>query len=98
MTKINKVSEVDLDNKDILVTGEQRLEFLKLHNKLRDMVQYIDECRDIRVNHLTVLDELTHLLHSSLHFVPQKDKEGDKPAFWQDYVLESDELAWKKAY
>tara|TARA_R110000824_G_scaffold316313_1_gene503517 strand:+ start:234 stop:530 length:297 start_codon:yes stop_codon:yes gene_type:complete len=98
MTKINKVSEVDLDNKDILVTGEQRLEFLKLHNKLRDMVQYIDECRDITVNHLTVLDELTHLLHSSLHFVPQKDKEGDKPAFWQDYVLESDELAWKKAY
>ena len=97
MTKINKVSEVDLDNKDILVTGEQRLEFLKLH-KLRDMVQYIDECRDITVNHLTVLDELTHLLHSSLHFVPQKDKEGDKPAFWQDYVLESDELAWKKAY
>ena len=62
------------------------------------MVQYIDECRDITVNHLTVLDELTHLLHSSLHFVPQKDKEGDKPAFWQDYVLESDELAWKKAY
>ena len=98
MTKINKVSEVDLGNKDILVTGEQRLEFLKLHNKLRDMVQYIDECRDITVNHLTVLDELTHLLHSSLHFVPQKDKEGDKPAFWQDYVLESDELAWKKAY
>tara|TARA_R110002167_G_scaffold178495_3_gene378257 strand:- start:13 stop:309 length:297 start_codon:yes stop_codon:yes gene_type:complete len=98
MTKINKVSEVDLDNKDILVTGEQRLEFLKLHNKLRDMVQYIGECRDITVNHLTVLDELTHLLHSSLHFVPQKDKEGDKPAFWQDYVLESDELAWKKAY
>lgn len=98
MTKINKVSEVDLDNKDILVTGEQRLEFLKLHNKLRDMVQYIDEYRDITVNHLTVLDELTHLLHSSLHFVPQKDKEGDKPAFWQDYVLESDELAWKKAY
>ena len=98
MTKINKVSEVDLDKKDILVTGEQRLEFLKLHNKLRDMVQYIDECRDITVNHLTVLDELTHLLHSSLHFVPQKDKEGDKPAFWQDYVLESDELAWKKAY
>ena len=98
MTKINKAFKVDLDNKDILVTGEQRLEFLKLHNKLRDMVQYIDECRDITVNHLTVLDELTHLLHSSLHFVPQKDKEGDKPAFWQDYVLESDELAWKKAY
>ena len=98
MTKINKAFKVDLDNKNILVTGEQRLEFLKLHNKLRDMVQYIDECRDITVNHLTVLDELTHLLHSSLHFVPQKDKEGDKPAFWQDYVLESDELAWKKAY
>ena len=98
MTKINKAFKVDLDNKDILVTGELRLAFLKLHNKLRDMVQYIDECRDITVNHLTVLDELTHLLHSSLHFVPQKDKEGDKPAFWQDYVLESDELAWKKAY
>jgi len=98
MTKINKAFKVDLNNMDILVTGEQRLEFLRLHNKLRDMVQYIDECRDITVNHLTILDELSHLLHSSLRFVPQKDEEGDNAAYWKDFVLESDELAWKKAY
>ena len=96
MTKINKAFKVDLDNKDILVTGEQRLEFLRLHNKLRDMVQYIDECRDITVNHLTTLDELTHLLHSSLHFAPQKDERNDSPAHWKDYVFNSDELAWKR--
>ena len=30
--KVNNVFKVDLDNKDILVTEEQRMEFLRLHN------------------------------------------------------------------
>ena len=36
--------KVNLDNKDILVTEEQRMRFLQLHNKLKDAVEYASEC------------------------------------------------------
>ncbi len=89
--------KVNLDNKDILVTEEQRMEFLRLHNKLRDTVQYIEECKDITISQVAMLEELVHHLHKSLNFSPQKDAETDTPAMYKDYVLSSDETAWQYA-
>ena len=96
--KENTVFKIGLDNKDILVTEEQRMEFLRLHNKLKDTVQYIEECKDINISQVAMLEELMHHLHSSLKFAPQKDPETDTPRHWGDYVLESDETAWQRAY
>ena len=90
--------KVNLDNKDILVTEEQRMEFLRLHNKLRDTVQYIEECKDITISQVSMLEELVHHLHISLNFAPQKDSYNDQPALYKDYVLQSDETAWQRAY
>ena len=95
MKVVNNNFKVNLDNKDILVTEEQRMKFLRLHNKLKDTVQYIQECKDITISQVAMLEELIHNLHSSLKFAPQKDSEHDRPDMWSGYVLESDETAWK---
>tara|TARA_Y100001973_G_C5156774_1_gene311192 strand:+ start:673 stop:930 length:258 start_codon:yes stop_codon:yes gene_type:complete len=81
--------------KDILVTEEQRMEFLRLHNKLKETITYIEECKDITLTQISMLVELNHHLHDSLRFVPQKDDDGDGAKWWCDYVLESDESAWR---
>ena len=81
--------------KDILVTEEQRMEFLRLHNKLKETITYIEECKDITLTQISMLVELNHHLHDSLRFVPQKDDDGDGAKWWCDYVLEGDELAWR---
>ena len=81
--------------KDILVTEEQRMEFLRLHNKLKETITYIEECKDIPLTQISMLVELNHHLHDSLRFVPQKDDDGDGAKWWCDYVLESDESAWR---
>ena len=96
--KVNNTFKVNLDNKDILVTEEQRMEFLRLHNKLKQAVSYIEECKDMQLSDLSMLEELTHHIHETLKFVPQKDPDTDSPKHWSDYVLESDETAWQRAY
>ena len=45
-------------NEDILITGEQRLKFLTLHNKLKEALEYMSECHDIRLSEVSMLDEL----------------------------------------
>lgn len=96
--KVSNTFKVNLDNKDILVTEEQRMEFLRLHNKLKDTLDYISDCKDITLAQISMLEELMHHLHSSLKFAPQKDSDTDRPSVWSDYVLESDETAWQRAY
>ena len=95
MKDTNNKFKVNLDMKDILVTEEQRLKFLQLHNKLKETIDCISECHDIRLSEVSMLDELLHHLHSSLKFVPQKDSCSDSAKWYADYVLESDETAWK---
>lgn len=90
--------KVDLDNKDILVTEEQRMELLRLHNKLKNTISYIEECKDMQLSDIAMLDELLHALHYSLKFSPQKDPNSDSPKYWEHYVLDSDETAWQRAY
>ena len=85
-------------NKDILVTEEQRMEFLRLHNKLRETITYIEECKDITISQVAMLEELLHHLHMSLSFSPTKNPNTDQPNIYSDYVLSSDETAWERAY
>ena len=85
-------------NKDILVTEEQRMEFLRLHNKLRETITYIEECKDITISQVAMLEELLHHLHMSLSFSPTKNPNTDQPNMYSDYVLSSDETAWQRAY
>ena len=63
--KVNNTFKVNLDNKDILVTEEQRMEFLRLHNKLKQAVSYIEECKDMQLSDLAMPESLLHHLHSS---------------------------------
>ena len=90
--------KVNLDNKDILVTEEQRIEFLRLHNKLKETIMYIEECKDITISQVAMLEELLHHLHTSLSFSPTKNPNTDQPNMYSDYVLSSDETAWERAY
>ena len=59
---------------------------------------YIEECKDITISQVAMLEELLHHFHQSLKFAPQKDAETDTPAMYRDYVLQSDETAWESIY
>ena len=98
MSKVNNTFKINLDSDDMLITGEQRIKFLTLHNKLKETIQYIEECKDITISQVSMLEDLVHHLHTSLNFAPQKDSYNDQPALYKDYVLQSDETAWQRAY
>ena len=70
----------------------------KNHFRLLVKVNYISECHDIRLSDVSMLDELVCHLHKSLKFVPQKNPSDDTAKWYADYVLESDETAWKPMY
>ena len=69
------------------ITHEERVQFLKAHNNLKDIVQTLHECNDLWVSDVRKLESLEHLLHSILKFVPDTDDEG-RPKYYADYVLE----------
>lgn len=69
------------------ITHEERVKFLDAHNELRNMVQTLHECGDLWVSDVRKLENLEHLLHSVMKFVPQMDDEG-RPQYYADYVLE----------
>ena len=62
------------------------------------MLRHIDEARDIELSHIRLIENLIHELHSSMNFAPQKDQQDDSPMFYSDYVLDSDDKAWQRAY
>ena len=69
----------------INITDDERVQFLKAHNDIRNMVQTIHECGDVWVSDLRKLENLEHLLHSVMKFVPQMDDEG-RPKYYTDFV------------
>ena len=72
-----------------VVHPETRRELLKITNQLREMVFYIDDCRDINVSHLKNLDDAIYTLYSAFDFKPPKDKEGNTMS-WADWVFAED--------
>ena len=72
-----------------LVQPVTRKELLKITNQLREMVFYIDDCRDINVSHLKNLDDAIYALYTAFDFKPPKDKDGN-PKPWADWVFAED--------
>ena len=69
------------------ITHEERVRFLKSHNDLKSMLMTIHECNDLWISDVGKLENLEHLLHSIMKFVPEMDNEG-RPKYYADYVLE----------
>ena len=69
------------------ITHEERVQFLKAHNELKDMLMTIHECSDLWISDVRKLEALEHLLHNTMKFVPDTDDEG-RPKYYADYVLE----------
>ncbi len=72
-----------------VVQPETRRELLKITNQLRDIVFYVDDCRDINVSQLKQMDDMIYTLFTTFDFKPQKDKDGN-PKPWADWVFAED--------
>lgn len=68
------------------ITHEQRKQFLKSYNELRSTIQTIWDCQDIWMSDVGKLENLQHLMHSVMKFVPQEDDEG-RSLQYSDWVL-----------
>ena len=61
---------------EITLTDNQRRDFLRAHNELRNIISTIQECNDLWVSDLAKLERLQHLLHYALKFTPPLDDES----------------------
>ena len=69
------------------ITHEDRVEFLKSFNDLRNALQTMHECQDIWLSDIGKLEHLEYLLKKTLKFTPQVDENGN--ATWhEDYILD----------
>tara|TARA_R100000315_G_C5136756_1_gene78196 strand:+ start:336 stop:575 length:240 start_codon:yes stop_codon:yes gene_type:complete len=71
------------------ITKKQRGDMLRAHNKLRDTLSYIDDCRDISLSHLRDIEEAICVLHQVGEFRPKRD-ENNHSMFWADWVYAED--------
>ena len=72
-----------------IVQPETRRELLKITNQLRNIVSYIDDCRDVEVSQLKQMDEMIYTLYTAFDFKPPKDKDGNTQP-WADWVFAED--------
>ena len=77
------------NDKMIVVQPTTRKELLKITNQLRDIVSYVDDCRDINVSQLKQMDDMIYTLFTTFDFKPPKDDEGN-PKPWVDWVFGED--------
>ena len=68
------------------ITHEQRLELLKAHNDLRDILQTIFDCQDLWISDVSKLERMQCSLHHIFKFIPQKDENGVS-RHYADWVL-----------
>ena len=71
------------------ITHEERVEFLKAHNDLKNIVQTLHECSDLWMSDVRKLEKIECLMHRVLKFVPKEDDEG-RPMHYADWVLADD--------
>ena len=68
------------------ITSEQRLELLKAHNDLKDILQTIFDCQDIWTSDVGKLQRIQYDLHRIFKFVPKEDEDGKRMQY-ADWVL-----------
>lgn len=71
----------------INITHEERLQFLKAHNDIKNMLQTMYECNDVWLSDLGRLEEIQCLLHRVMKFTQSLDEHGNR-RYYADYVLE----------
>ena len=71
------------------IKTEDRRKLLKSNNQLRNIVSYIDDCRDVEVSQLRQMDAMIYTLYSTFDFKPPKDEDGN-PKPWADWVFAED--------
>lgn len=69
------------------VTHEQRLDLLKAHNSLKDILSTIFDCQDIWMSDVGKLERLQCDLHRIFKFVPKQDDAGHFTRY-ADWILE----------
>ena len=74
---------------EITLTDNQRRDFLRAHNELRNIISTIQECNDLWVSDLAKLERLQHLLHYTLKFTPPVDSDGNR-MWYRDFLLEEE--------
>jgi len=72
------------------VTNEQRLELLKAHNDLKDILQTIFDCQDLWMSDVKKLERIQYDLHRIFKFVPKKDEDGHR-MHYADWILDEDD-------
>jgi len=71
------------------ITKKQRSDMLNAHNKLRNVINYIDDCRDITVSHVGDIEEVICVLHQVGNFQPKKNADGLN-MWWGEWVFAED--------
>ena len=54
------------------ISNNQRSDLLRVHGKLRNVINYVDDCRDINVSHLRDIEEAICVLQQVGSFKPKK--------------------------
>jgi len=68
------------------VTHEQRLDLLKAHNDLKDILQTVHNCQDLWISDVGKLESMYCDLHRIFKFVPKEDDEGHRMPY-ADWIL-----------
>jgi hypothetical protein len=67
------------------ISNNQRSDMLRVHGKLRNVINYVDDCRDINVSHLRDIEEAICVLQQVGSFKPKKKHDGSS-LWWTDWV------------
>jgi len=68
------------------ISNDQRSDLLRIHNKLRDVINYVDDCRDLSLCHLRDIEEAICVLHQVGDFKPKKRYDGSS-VWWTEWVF-----------
>ena len=71
------------------ITAKQRKDMLDAHNKLRNTISYIDDCRDITLSQIRDMEETVCILHQIGNFQPRKNEDGSS-VWYADWVYAED--------
>ena len=70
----------------MVFNADKRKKLLDAHNKLRNMLQYADDCRTLEMRHLDDMENIIFMLSHEFQFEPQRDDEGNVK-YYSDYVM-----------
>ena len=79
------MDKLDMD-KPYLITQAQRMDLLKAHNDLKDILQTIFDCQDLWISDVGKLQIIQYNLHRIFKFVPKEDENGHR-VFRADWIL-----------